>query len=591
MLRPLLCRFRFPHFGRWTSLGRILAPYGTILHRMTRARLTWLVPLAAVGVFLVLALRQLDLPGFYYDEGFDLVPMMALARGEAPELLRGIGLQIGGLSLPLMKMDYLGSLTGYLTLPFMAAFGPGVIAARLQPIFFSAVTIALAFVAARRWFGDRVAAVSTLLLAVNPSFIWFSRQGITVTSTMTVFSLASLILLDVARLRLGAGVPARLALLGAGIAAGLGLWAKFVFLWWLALLGVIAVVWLLASWMSGARGRLAVGFRALPWLAGGFVMGAAPLLLFNLIGLARGLGAPTANLLLGSLTAPTQYGLSNANFVGNFAKRLADFEVFLNGSYFWYNGVPFGNTLAMPWFLGAVAIGAALALWRPERWKFAAVVACVAVYLPISSFTVSGLWATHIFVLLPLPQWVIACAVVWLAEAATGLLRAPSGLRLAATLGVAVALVAPPFARDVWVSEQHHATLARTGGSGRFSDAVYALSGWLDAKGVRAPVALDWGIQANVEVVTGGRVRPVEAHYFTADLVDPLRAQIRTLLANPDQMYIVLWGGDATAPGFAVFNHRAQFEALAREAGRTPREEFVASERSGLPVYVVLSAR
>lgn len=558
---------------------------------MKRAWLIWLVPLAAVGVFLYFALRQLDLPGFYYDEGFDLVPMMALMRGEAPELLRGIGLRIGGLSLPLMKMDYLGSLTGYLTLPFMAVFGPGVTAARLQPIFFSAVMIVLAFVAARRWFGDRVAIVSTLLLAVNPSFIWFSRQGITVTSTMTVFSLASLILLDVARRRFGAGGGARAALLGAGVVAGAGLWAKFVFLWWLALLGVIAAVWLLTARVSAARDKVRWCVHVLPWLVGGFGMGAAPLLLFNMIGLAEGLGAPTANLLLGSLAAPTQYGLSNANFLGNFAKRLADFEVFLNGSYFWYNGVPFGNTLAMPWFLGSVAVCAGLAFRRPEWRKLAAVVACVAVYLPISSFTVSGLWATHIFVLLPLPQWVMACAAVWLGEAVVARLPGRSALRLTAALGAAVALVAPPVARDVWVSERHHATLARTGGSGRFSDAVYALSAWLDAKGARTPVALDWGIQANVEVVTAGRVRPVEAHYFTGDLVEPLKAQVRALLPDPTQLYIVLWGGDATAPGFAVFNHRAQFEALAREAGRTPREEFVAFERSGLPVYVVLSAR
>lgn len=555
----------------------------------------WLAVLAALGLFLSIALRQLDLPGFYYDEGFDLTPMLALMRGEQPELLRGIGLGVGGMTLPLMRMDYLGSITGYLTLPFMAVFGPGVAAARLQPIFFSCVTLVLAFVAGRRWFGDRVAALGVLLLAANPSFIWFSRQGITVTSTMTVFSLASLIALDAARLRLGAGRSARIALLAAGVFAGFGLWAKFVFLWWLALLAVMAAVWLLASRQGALRVRLSTGLRALPWLAAGFAVGNAPMLLFNLLGLAGGAGAPTLNLLLGSLAAPTQYGVVNADFLGNLSKRLADFEVFLNGSYFWYNGAPFGNTLAMPWFLGSVLVGSALAIRRPEWRKWLAVLACIAVYLPISSFTVSGLWATHIFILLPLPQWVMAGAAVWAAEAVLALPLFSRwrgfGRSSLVTFGLAAICIALPFSRDLWVSAQQHATLARTGGSGRFSDAVYAMSTWLDGQRIGEPIALDWGIKANIEVVTAGRVRPLEIHYFTGDAVEPFKLQARALLADPARVYIVLWSGDKTAPGFAVFDHRAQFEQLAREQGKQVREVFVASERSGLPVYVALMAK
>lgn len=552
---------------------------------MARSRLVWLIPLVAIGLFLSIALRQLWLPGFYYDEGFDLVPMMALLRGETPELLRGIGLQLGGLHLPLMKMDYLGSLTGYVTLPFLAVFGPGVVAARLQPITFSCVTIVLAFILARRWFGLRVAALTALLLAVNPSFIWFSRQGITVTSTMTVFSLGSLLALDVARAR---GKP-RGALIVAGLLAGLGLWAKFVFMWWLALLGMIGLIWLVARGRSAMMDRLRWAFRALPWIALGFVLGAGPLIAYNLIGLSQGVGAPTINLLLGSLTGPTQYGLNNSAFLENLSKRLADFEVFLNGSYFWYNGVPYGNVYALPWLLAAAVLVCALAARQPGGRKILAVLACILVYLPISSFTVSGLWATHIFVLLPLPQLIMAAAAVWLAEAVVP--RLALAWRNAAVLGLAFALLALPFARDLWVSEQHHATLARTGGSGRFSDAIYTLADWLKARGAARPVALDWGIQANLEVVSGGAVRPTEAHFFSGDASDAFKAEVRGLLADPDRLYVVLWSGDATARGFAVFDHRAQFEALAREVGRTPREVFVASERGGLPVYVVLQAR
>ena len=73
--------------------------------------------------------------------------------------------------------------------------------------------------------------------------------------------------------------------------------------------------------------------------------------------------------MLGSLTAPTQYGVVNTDFLGNLSKRLADFEVFLNGSYFWYNGAPFGNTLAMPWFLGSVLVGSKAAMGQAHRYR------------------------------------------------------------------------------------------------------------------------------------------------------------------------------------------------------------------------------
>ncbi len=102
-------------------------------------RLSSVVLLAScVALFLASALHQLPLPGLYYDEALDLAPMLDVMRGAPTPLLRGIGLTLGNYAYPVMLMDYMGSLNGYLSLPFMAALGPGVTAARLQPILFSA---------------------------------------------------------------------------------------------------------------------------------------------------------------------------------------------------------------------------------------------------------------------------------------------------------------------------------------------------------------------------------------------------------------------------------------------------------------------
>jgi hypothetical protein len=544
-----------------------------------------LPPVAAIALFLAYALRQLHLPGFYYDEALDLVPMLALLQGEQPELLRGIG--IG--PYPVMLLDYMGSLGGYLTLPFLMVFGPGYVAARAQPIFFSCVTILLAWLLARRWFGAPVAVVTVLLLATNPSFIWFSRQGISVTSVMTVFSLGSLLLLDAAQERLlaqGRAAKAVAMALAAGLLIGLGLWAKLLFLRWVIVLVVMGVVlnWPAHHAQAGFRGVLAA-------LALGSVLGAFPLIYYNIAGWLRD-GQPwTITLLINSLTQPTQqFGVDNTAFFENLRKAIDDVRVFLDGSYFWYNGIPFSNIYAVPALVVSAVLGSGLVLLcagaRGEARRFFALLAGIGTLTVLGAFTVSGLWSTHQFIMLPLPQMVIACAAVWLADQLASLFRLRwAALRTLLFAGLVGLLLALPLSRDIWVNEQHHATLLRTGGSGRFSDAIYKLTDWLTLSQIEQPIALDWGIEKNVRVLTANRVRPVEVFGYSAEADEAFRQRVRDALADPEQYYIVLW------ERFAVYNRRAEFTQLAEQMGRQVVEVFIAHERSGLPVYVVLQAK
>lgn len=584
--------------------------------------------LTSLALFLGFSLYQLDLPGFYYDEAFDLTPMLNLMHGEPTELLRGIGLPLGQISYPVMRMDYMGSLNGYLSVPFMAVFGVGYTAARLEPIFFASITLILAHVLARRWFGTAVATLTSLLLAVCPSFIWFSRQGITVTSVMTVFSLGSWILLDIGRRRRteDGGWTAKRhppssvlrPFFFAGLCLGLGLWAKINFVWWIALTGIITLVWLLTRPKPTPSSPLRPFLPLLPFALVGFLIGAAPFIYYNLAGLASGQMPATLGLLFKALSNSTEYGVHNADFVGNINKRFQDFATFLNGSYFWFFTFTFGNVLAVPMFVISLVVGGVLvgAGFVPARangarlalvptgsvhtgWhKWLALVLCIAVYLPLSAFTVSDLWATHFYPILPLPQMVMACAAVWLAESVVrgawsvicvALRPTPHAPRLI-TFALAAALLAPTFSRDVWVNQQYHAQLGKTGGSGRFSDAIYKLAAYLDAEHVAEPIALDWGITAQTRVLTADRVRPREIFGFSTQPSDEFRQQTRELLKDPTRRYIVLWGGDSTNVGFAVYNRRQEFTRLANELGRQVVETFIAHERSGLPVYVVLQA-
>ncbi len=527
-----------------------------------------------MALFLGISLYQFNLPGFYYDEALDLVPMLQLMHGEPPELLRGIG--VG--SYPVMLLDYMGSWGGYATLPFMWLLGPGVVAARAQPIFFSALTIILAWMWARRWFGAGVATLTALLLAVNPSFIWFSRQGISVSSTMTVCSLGAMVLL----LRKDEDGVNRPFILLAGVLLGLGLWVKLLFFrWWL-----VMAVWLIGYWLLSPRKRPLLA-QLLP-LGLGVIIGAAPLIYYNLVGWLRNGNPPTLMLLLNSLLNPTQqFGVDNRNVWGNLLKSWDDVRVFIDGSYFWYNGTPFSNVYAFPALLAAIVLGGALAIWRKQARTFGALVSGILILMFMGAFTVSGLWSTHQFIMLPLPQMILAYAAVTLCTTLTGWLRRRPSPVVGAMLGptlLGLALLSPIIVTDLWVSVQHHRVLSDTGGTGRFSDAIYKLATHLEQNQLAQPVALDWGIEKQVRVLTADRVRPIEIFGYTPQADDGFRARARDMLQDPNRRYIVLWDR------FAVYNRRLEFTQLAQSLGKQVSETFIAHERSGLPVYVILKA-
>ncbi|MCB0230108.1 MAG: hypothetical protein KDH90_13460, partial [Anaerolineae bacterium] len=77
----------------------------------------WL-PLAAVILYLALALPQLNLPGLHYDEAKEAgLNALEMLRAQNVQAFRSAGVQIGPLFLPIMVQDYIGALNVYLALP------------------------------------------------------------------------------------------------------------------------------------------------------------------------------------------------------------------------------------------------------------------------------------------------------------------------------------------------------------------------------------------------------------------------------------------------------------------------------------------
>ena len=112
-----------PHLAR---IQEAVAPASVASAR----RETW-ADIASVSIaclaFFFICTHQLDLPGLYNDEAFDVIPAMQVVLGHPVELQRGAGIDLFGVTLPLMSSsDYQGITSTYLAIPFFAIGGVNV---------------------------------------------------------------------------------------------------------------------------------------------------------------------------------------------------------------------------------------------------------------------------------------------------------------------------------------------------------------------------------------------------------------------------------------------------------------------------------
>jgi hypothetical protein len=482
-----------------------------------------------------------------------------------------------------------------------------------------------------------VGLLAAALLAINPSFVFWSRNGITVTSVLTVLSVGSLLAFHKCS---KFQVPSfklhnmehetwnveRWPWLALGyFLLGLGLWAKFLFLWWIIALGIISFTFQVprftlhasrfmhhvsrfthhASRLTSHVSRFTLGTAA-------FLLGAAPLLWYNLQ--TRG---ATLSELTGSLRQPTSYGVNNLDVVRNLGLALDALRVFLDGSYFWYLGETLRNPLSVAAFAIAALGSIALVSWgaREHRRPLALVLLLIAIIVLQNSFTVSGIWATHLFILFPLPQVVLALCVVlaWQTAMQSGDSKShlegfqpglhlhgrepcPSAqadgqpqalqarfpiasLRWVIRLTLVLALLAV-VAGDVQVDWQYHQQLAVTGGQSRWSDGVYKLAAYLERRG--APVvAVDWGIKSSVQILTGGRVNPLDITGFPGEAPGLFEGRSAQMLGDPKVVYVFHSREDT------VYERFPAFQQVAERLGKRPRIIEAFYDRAGRPLYVL----
>jgi hypothetical protein len=211
--------------------------------------------------------------------------------------------------------------------------------------------------------GPVAAGVTALLLAVNPSFVFWSRQGIFVTNLTALIFMASLL----TGLRWWVERrPADLWL--TAFLWGLGIYAKLLFLWAVgAMVTAGAVAWLLRtrgwkletrSWMAGNETDSQLPAATLVPAVVFFLLPLVPLILFNLR-----TGGTLASIF-GNL-GHSYYGVDNAAYLPNLLTRLGQIRTLLRGDHFWYLGGIYANEPA-PWVAGGLVV-AGLGAWVYRR--------------------------------------------------------------------------------------------------------------------------------------------------------------------------------------------------------------------------------
>jgi hypothetical protein len=148
----------------------------------------------------------------------------------------------------------------------------------------------------------------------------------------------------------------------------------------------------------------------------------------------------------------------------------------------------------------------------------------------------------------------------------------------------ALLLVALWLVGDVRASLRYHQALARTGGLSTHSDAINGLAAKLDEQGASQPLALDWGIEAQVRYLTGNRVQPLEIFgYERLDEPDGgFAGRAGQFLDEPGRFFLL------RAPEETVFQGRREaLEALVAEAGRMLEAQETIYDRSGRAVFEI----
>jgi hypothetical protein len=511
-----------------------------------------------------LALRDLDVPGLYYDEAIQAVAAAEFLReGGRPLQIPGAkNVWLGGGWFPVLTQPYMGALKSQLLIPVFASFDASVVVLRATTFGWGLVGCLFATLFAARILGAPVALAMAALLALDPSFLFVSRHDWGSFALGLACRCAGLWL---AALGLARRRPAWLA--AAGLAFGLGLYNKIDLAPVLATTASALVLCQPRAALRAIRERS----RELAAFGAGLALGVAPLVAAGLRG-AAAVGSVAGDLRLAA----------------DLPEKLSTWRTLLDGSYFHRLMLAGGSFEALPDVQGAASgvFGPALAAstlvlagclvarrpWQERERALAFVLASLALGIAGLLLLPRAVRIHHALGVTPFPQLVVAAAAVelWRARA-----NRPPAVTRTARRGMAAIGLAAVLAGHLWVDLRTLAEIRASGGRGRWSDALVAWAPELAADPATTVVSLDWGFDAPLRLVSP-RLDLREPFW---SLLGPARSGMR-LEGTPRSVYLV------QPPGLRVFDLGQQLLAA---VARLPEGAAVIrthADRSGQPAFL-----
>lgn len=535
--------------------------------------------LIAIVIYSGLAFYQLHLPGMHHDEAQEAGLMgMQLRNGLPPVLFRDTGITFAGRTWPLMVQDYIGSFNVYLAWLAFAIGGVSVESLRAMTILTGILTLIMAFGAARRLAGPKTAGLTVLLLAAHPTQVFWTRQGVYVTSYTQTLALAALWLM----LRWWQGEKAWNLWLAAFL-MGVGLWGKLLFIWFM---GGVLITWTILNlprWFGRTSlrpdGKIPFLTILIAMLCG--LAGLTPLIVYNLK------SGGTLENIFGNFDQ-SYYGVDNSNVGDNFAERIRQAQLVFESGHMWELGGQHPNPVAREWlFLAAGGCLLAAVLTQEKRGTRLFIVLLVVLMVAQSSFTSTALWYTHFALILPFMVLLGAVGVMsWVSVIEHVMVKI--GHRIWAGRFIAAVLVLVVFTLDCLSTWEYHQSLKTTGGLGTHSSAIYRLVDVMTALPPHHPVAaLDWGIGPVTETLTEAQIVPNEVFGY-ASMVEPdsgFAARLAPFFALDESIYVL------HTPPYTIFQRREAFFHAAQAANRELKLLDTIETQTGDPYFEIWGSK
>jgi len=450
----------------------------------------WTIALGAGGIFLLLSLWNITLPGLQYDECLAAAPAVNFLAREPKTEAMSISpsvIHIAGHPIPLMIMTYIGPVKTILHIPIFSVFGISPTTVRLLPVVIVFLCFPLLYYFCLSLFDQTIASFAVFLMAVDPSTVFYLTRDVGPSAIQVFLKLLSLVLFvlwwkhqHVRFLYAGAFVW------------GVGISHKVDFLW------IVGGIVIAALAVQPKELLEKFDWKKLSYALFSLMAGALPIVAFNIA--TGGLTfAPLVERLFGE---PAAAGFS---FLSALVERLRQLAEILNGNFIAelfaekeiYTGI-YRYVLTIV-FLTSFLWLLISVISKRKPYSYVGMTALwvfITVVLIASCFSPTSLGGHHLLALNPALTTMFAVFAISVTHQSNVLQR----LRFDKMFIPFVLLFL------TYGSVSIHRLLLQTGGTGYWSDAIYELSDYLEKKAM--PVAaMDWGFTNNLIVLSKGALR------------------------------------------------------------------------------------